>query len=128
MTNPYPKPIAGTGKILLKQGFKLTGRNEQSEQIEKGNLSLAIVFTITGNVKTFPNLISECVRALKALNQTDDTKHYIFGLENGIFIPASPNGAYVYKDGDKEAEAYVKERIESENNQIFQSGELYFKS
>ncbi len=118
MSNPYSRPQAGSYKPLLVQGLKNIGRTTEANEFENDSMKLAIVSSITGNAKTFPQLSKILVDALNTLGQSETVRYYRFGLENADFVPASTNGAYVYDLEDKKAVAYVEKRLAEENGEI----------
>jgi hypothetical protein len=81
-------------------------------------MKLAIVSSITGNVRLFPELRAVCEKALEALEPNDVVRYYFWGLVNRQFAVASSNGAYVYNPNDVVATAYVKARLEAEAKEV----------
>ena len=78
-------------------------------------MKLAILSSVTGNVRLFSELNEVCANALNQLDTIDENvRYYFWGLSNGQFGVASSNGAYVYDPNDVVATAYVKARLESE--------------
>jgi len=113
--NPFPKAASGSYKNLLVEGLKNLGLENEAKEFENGNLKLAIVSTITGNVKTLPKLNDVCIKALETLTPTNDIRYYFWGLANNQFVVASSNGAFVYNPENYVDVAYVKAKLESEN-------------
>lgn len=123
MSNPFARPMSGAYKNLLVEGFKKLGNTELAEAVNNGNIRLAVVSSMTGNVTTLPKLTKPCIEALNALEPTQTTGYYNWGLVHGDFIPASPDGAFVYDEKDKSAVDYVKQRLSEESKEM-----IYFKS
>ena len=126
--NPFPKPPSGSYKAPLFQGLRNIGRSKEVEAFESGSISVGISASITGSVKTLPELTSVLIEALESIEQTDITKYYIHELKVGNVIVCSNSGAYVYDADDKEAVAYVNQRLKEDGEKVFKSGELYFNS
>jgi len=99
---------------------------KEAEQFENGSMKLAIVETITGNVRCFKELRKVCILALNAIPQSEITKYYIYGLEDKQFVPATTDGIYVYDPENEAAKNYVNRRISEDK--IWKPGELYLKS
>lgn len=116
--NPFTRPAAGSYKALLVQGLLNIGRPTESIEFEKGSMKLAIVSTITGNVRTFKELTEKCISALATLPESQTRNYYMYGLENREFVPASSNGAYVYDENDPDAVAFVKSKLEQEDKEV----------
>jgi hypothetical protein len=116
--NPFPKAPSGSYKAVLVEGLRKIGRETEANEFENGNMKLAIVSSITGNVRLFPELRAVCEKALEALEPNDVVRYYFWGLVNRQFAVASSNGAYVYNPNDVVATAYVKARLEAEAKEV----------
>ena len=116
--NPFPKANPGAYKSLLVQGLQNIGKETESKEFENGSMKLAIVSTITGSPRLFPELNETCVKALNTLEDSDTRNYYAWGLQNKQFVVASSNGAYVYHQDDKEAVAHVKAKLKAEGEEI----------
>jgi hypothetical protein len=116
--NPFPKANPGAYKLLLVQGLQNIGKKTESVEFDNGDMKLAIVSSITGNVRLFPELRDICVNALKTLDDSDTKNYYIWGLENNQFAVASSNGAYVYRQDDEQAVAHVESMLKAESEEI----------
>jgi hypothetical protein len=115
MNNPFSRPQAGAYKPYLVEALNKVGRTTEAKEFANGNMKLAILSSVTGNVKLFPQLNEVCANALNELDTIDENvRYYFWGLSNGQFGVASSNGAYVYDPNDVVATAYVKARLESE--------------
>jgi hypothetical protein len=113
--NPFSRPQAGAYKPYLVEALNKVGRTTEANEFANGNMKLAILSSVTGNVKLFPELNEVCANALNQLDTIDENvRYYFWGLSNGQFGVASSNGAYVYDPNDVVATAYVKARLESE--------------
>jgi len=113
--NPFSRPQAGAYKPYLVEALNKVGRTTEAKEFANGNMKLAILSSVTGNVKLFPELNEVCANALNQLDTIDENvRYYFWGLSNGQFGVASSNGAYVYDPNDVVATAYVKARLESE--------------
>ena len=130
MTNPFPKPAAGSYRALIIQGLILMGENSLSDSFESKKINFAITATITGAVKLLPELKEVCLKALRTIPQTssneDTIGYYICELMNESVKVASSDGAFVYHLNDKASVEYVEQQLQSEN--FKNNGELYFKS
>ena len=120
MNNPFPRPQAGAYKSHLVESLNKIGRTTEANEFANGNMKLAIVSSITGGVRLFPELNSVCANSLNELEPNDTIRYYFWGLSNGQFAVASSNGAYVYDPTDKKAVEYVKEQVEKSDNEIIQ--------
>ena len=120
MNNPFPRPQAGAYKSYLVEALNKIGRTTEASEFANGNMKLAIVSSITGGVRLFPELNSVCANSLNELEPNDTLRYYFWGLSNGQFAVASSNGAYVYDPTDKKAVEYVKEQVEKSDNEIIQ--------
>ena len=120
MNNPFTRPQAGAYKPYLVQALKNVGLEKESREFESGSMKLAIAETITGAVRTFPELNEVCANALNTLDLNDTIRYYFWGLSHGQFVVASSNGAYVYDPTDMVAVNYVKEQVELSDNEIIQ--------
>jgi hypothetical protein len=118
--NPFPKAPSGSYKSVLIQGLKNIGCETEAKEFENGNMKLAIVNSITGNVRTFPKLNDVCLKALETLEPNDVVRYYFWGLANGQFVVASSNGAYVYNPEDFVAAAYAKTMSEASEREKIQ--------
>lgn len=113
--NPFTRPQAGAYKPYLVEALNKVGRTTEANEFANGNMKLAILSSVTGNVRLFPELNEVCANALNQLDTIDENvRYYFWGLSNGQFGVASSNGAYVYNPNDVVATAYVKARLESE--------------
>jgi hypothetical protein len=126
--NPFPKPPSGSYKQPLFQGLRNIGRTKEVEAFESRSISIGIKASITGAVKTLPELTSVLIQALESVEQNDVVKYYIHELKAGNVITCSNDGAYVYDPEDKAAVAYVQQRLKEDDEKVFKSGELFFKS
>ena len=121
MNNPFPKPQAGTYKPYLVSALNKVGRTTEANEFANGNMKLAIVSSITGGVRLFPELNEVCANALNEYHTIDDNvRYYFWGLANGQFAVASSNGAYVYDPTDIKAVEYVKEQVELSDSKVMQ--------
>ena len=111
--NPYPKANPGAYKSLLVEGLENIGKETEAKEFDNGSMKLAIVSSITGSPRLFPELNETCVKALKTLDENDTTNYYIWGLHNKQFVVASSNGAYVYCQDDKQAVAHVESMLKA---------------
>ena len=118
--NPFPKANPGAYKSLLVEGLANIGKETEANEFDNGSMKLAIVSSITGSPRLFPELSKPCVDALKTLDETDTRNYYIWGLENNQFVVASSNGAYVYRQDDKDAVAFVEGKLKAEGEEILQ--------
>jgi len=118
MNNPFPKANPGAYKSLLVEGLENINNQTEANEFDNGSMKLAIVSSITGSPRLFPELNETCVKALKTLDETDTRNYYIWGLENKQFVVASSNGAYVYHQDDKEAVAHVDAMLKAESEEI----------
>ena len=115
MNNPFSRPQAGAYKPYLVEALNKVGRTTEANEFANGNMKLAILSSVTGNVRLFSELNEVCANALNQLDTIDENvRYYFWGLSNGQFGVASSNGAYVYDPNDVVATAYVKARLESE--------------
>lgn len=113
--NPFTRPQAGAYKPYLVEALNKVGRTTEANEFANGNMKLAILSSVTGNVRLFSELNEVCANALNQLDTIDENvRYYFWGLSNGQFGVASSNGAYVYDPNDVVATAYVKARLESE--------------
>jgi hypothetical protein len=120
MSNPFPRPQAGAYKSYLVEALNKIGRTTEANEFANGNMKLAIVSSITGGVRLFPELNEVCANALNELDPNDTIRYYFWGLSNGQFAVASSNGAYVYDPTDMASVNYVKEQVELSDNEIIQ--------
>ena len=120
MNNPFSRPQAGAYKPYLVEALNKVGRTTEADEFAKGNMKLAILSSVTGGVRLFPELNSVCANSLNELEPNDTIRYYFWGLSNGQFAVASSNGAYVYDPTDKKAVEYVKEQVEKSDNEIIQ--------
>ena len=113
--NPFTRPQAGAYKPYLVEALNKVGRTTEANEFANGNMKLAILSSVTGNVRLFSELNEVCANALNQLDTIDENvRYYFWGLSNGQFGVASSNGAYVYDPNDVVATAYVNARLESE--------------
>jgi hypothetical protein len=97
------------------------GRTTEANEFANGSMKLAILSSVTGGVKLFPQLNDVCANALNQLDTIDENvRYYFWGLSNGQFGVASSNGAYVYDPTDVKAVEYVKEQVELSDSEIIQ--------
>ena len=120
MNNPFSRPQAGAYKPFMVEALNKIGRTTEANEFNNGNMKLAIVSSITGGVKLFPELNEVCANALNELEPNDIIRYYFWGLSNGQFAVASSNGAYVYDPTDIKAVEYVKEQVELSDNEVIQ--------
>jgi hypothetical protein len=120
MNNPFSRPQAGAYKPFMVEALNKIGRTTEANEFNNGNMKLAIVSSITGGVKLFPELNEVCANALNELEPNDTIRYYFWGLSNGQFAVASSNGAYVYDPTDIKAVEYVKEQVELSDNEVIQ--------
>ena len=120
MNNPFSRPQAGAYKPFMVEALNKIGRTTEANEFNNGNMKLAIVLSITGGVKLFPELNEVCANALNELEPNDTIRYYFWGLSNGQFAVASSNGAYVYDPTDIKAVEYVKEQVELSDNEVIQ--------
>ena len=120
MNNPFSRPQAGAYKPFMVEALNKIGRTTEANEFNNGNMKLAIVSSITGGVKLFPELNEVCANALNELEPNDTIRYYFWGLSNGQFAVASSNGAYVYDPTDMASVNYVKEQVELSDNEIIQ--------
>lgn len=115
--NPYSKPASGSYKSILIKGLTQLDCDKEASMIVNGQLKLAITSSMTGNVKTMPQLKTLLISALET-DKSDVANYYVHGLNNGELIPALSEGAFTYDEKDLKAVAYVKEQVEKSNNEI----------
>ena len=120
MNNPFSRPQAGAYKPFMVEALNKIGRTTEANEFNNGNMKLAIVSSITGGVRLFPELNEVCANALNELDPNDTIRYYFWGLSNGQFAVASSNGAYVYDPTDIKAVEYVKEQVELSDNEVIQ--------
>lgn len=121
MNNPFSRPQAGAYKPYLVEALNKIGRTTEANEFANGSMKLAILSSVTGGVKLFPQLNEVCANALNQLDTIDENvRYYFWGLSNGQFGVASSNGAYVYDPTDTKAVEYVKEQVELSDNEIIQ--------
>ena len=119
MNNPFSRPQSGAYKPYLVEALNKVGRITEANEFANGNMKLAILSSVTGNVRLFSELNEVCANALNQLDTIDENvRYYFWGLSNGQFGVASSNGAYVYDPNDVVATAYVKARLEAEANEV----------
>ena len=120
MNNPFSRPQAGAYKPYMVEALNKVGRHIEAAEFNNGNMKLAIVSSITGGVKLYPELNEVCANALNELEPNDTIRYYFWGLSNGQFAVASSNGAYVYDPTNIKAVEYVKEQVELSGNEVIQ--------
>jgi hypothetical protein len=120
MNNPFSRPQPGAYKPYLVESLNKIGRTTEANEFANGNMKLAIVSSITGSVKLFPELNEICANSLNELDANETIRYYFWGLSNGQFAVASSNGAYVYNPNDTKAVEFVKEQVEKSGNEIIQ--------
>jgi hypothetical protein len=120
MNNPFSRPQAGAYKPYLVSALTIIGRTTEANEFANGNMKLAIVSSITGGVKLFPELNEVCANALNELEPNETIRYYFWGLSNGQFAVDSSNGAYFYDPTDVKAVEYVKEQVELSDNEVIQ--------
>jgi len=126
--NPFPKAPSGSYKAVLVEGLRKIGREIEANEFENGNMKIAIVSSITGNVRLFPELTTVCEKALESLEPNDVVNYYFWGLANKQFAVASSNGAYVYNPSDVVAREHVKAKLEAEAKDVIFFNHIYFTS
>ena len=120
MNNPFPKAPSCSYKQILIEGLRNIGENKVADEFANGSMKLAIVSSITGSVKLFPELNEVCERALNAVDVNDNVRYYFWGIANGQFAIASSNVDFIYNKDDKEAEAYAKMRANLSDKEVIQ--------
>jgi hypothetical protein len=63
---------------------------------------------------------------LESDESNDISMYYVIEMKSGRVAVVSSIGAFVYQQGDKQAEQFVDEQLAKEN--FKNNGELYFKS
>jgi hypothetical protein len=111
MNNPYPKQQSGTYKESLREALLQIGEEHIADAFQSGELKLAIRATITGAVKTHPEVTSKCVTALLLLDGNPSADYYRWGLQHGQFVVASTSGAFVYDPDDNKSAVFVKKML-----------------
>ena len=107
MYNPFPNVPSGSYKRPLVEGLRNIGEDKFADEFECGNVKLAIAATITGNVKVIRGVKAMCLNALNTLVEDNVIRYYRWGLENGQFVVASSNGAFVYDKDDATAAQFA---------------------
>jgi AAA+ ATPase superfamily predicted ATPase len=120
MNNPFPRATSGSYKSILVEGLKNIGETKVAEEFNNGTMKLAVVASITGNVKLFPELQSVCEKALNAIEVNDTVRYYFWGITNGQFAIASSNVDFIYDGANKADAAYAKMRSEQSGEEIIQ--------
>jgi hypothetical protein len=117
-------PIPGAYKAAADT-FVENGYSDLGGQIKNGELKLAIAASITGSVKTRPDLsglfstmIGKCAELSEA-----DREHYRRGLKSGGIVPALAAGARVYQSREAQASA-----LAAADSKTWAPGELFMRS
>ena len=69
MNNPFSRPQAGAYKPYLVEALNKVGRTTEADEFAKGNMKLAILSSVTGGVRLFPELNEVCANALNNLTR-----------------------------------------------------------
>jgi hypothetical protein len=126
MLNPYQRPQAGSYRSEIVKAFRNVGENDIADKFENKEINLGIVSTFTGNVTKLPELQKRVIELLESDESNDISMYYVIEMKSGRVAVVSSIGAFVYQQGDKQAEQFVDEQLAKEN--FKNNGELYFKS
>ena len=126
MLNPYQRPQAGSYRSEIVKAFRNVGENDIADKFENKEINLGIVSTFTGNVTKLPELQNRVIELLESDESNDVSMYYVIEMKSGRVAVVSSIGAFVYQQGDKQAEQFVDEQLAKEN--FKNNGELYFKS
>jgi hypothetical protein len=126
MLNPYQRPQAGSYRSEIVKAFRNVGENDIADKFENKEINLGIVSTFTGNVTKLPELQKRVIELLESDESNDVSMYYVIEMKSGRVAVVSSIGAFVYQQGDKQAEQFVDEQLAKEN--FKNNGELYFKS
>lgn len=111
MYNPFPNAPSGSYKRCLVEGLRNISEDALADEFDCGNVKLAIVATITGDVKVIRGAKAICLNALDSLVKDNVVNYYRWGLENGQFVVASSIGAFVYDKDDAQLSRNMSETI-----------------
>jgi hypothetical protein len=126
MLNPFQRPQAGSYRSEIVKAFRNVGENDIADKFENKEINLGIVSTFTGNVTKLPELQKRVIELLESDESNDVSMYYVIEMKSGRVAVVSSIGAFVYQQGDKQAEQFVDEQLTKEN--FKNNGELYFKS
>jgi hypothetical protein len=126
MLNPFQRPQAGSYRSEIVKAFRNVGENDIADKFENKEINLGIVSTFTGNVTKLPELQKRVIELLESDESNDISMYYVIEMKSGRVAVVSSIGAFVYQQGDKQAEQFVDEQLAKEN--FKNNGELYFKS
>lgn len=126
MLNPFQRPQAGSYRSEIVKAFRNVGENDIADKFENKEINLGIVSTFTGNVTKLPELQKRVIELLESDESNDVSMYYVIEMKSGRVAVVSSIGAFVYQQGDKQAEQFVDEQLAKEN--FKNNGELYFKS
>ena len=126
MLNPYQRPQAGSYRSEIVKAFRNVGENDIADKFENKEINLGIVSTFTGNVTKLPELQNRVIELLESDESNDISMYYVIEMKSGRVAVVSSIGAFVYQQGDKQAEQFVDEQLAKES--FKNNGELYFKS
>lgn len=126
MLNPYQRPQAGSYRSEIVKAFRNVGENDIADKFENKEINLGIVSTFTGSVTKLPELQKRVIELLESDESNDISMYYAIEMKSGRVAVVSSIGAFVYQQGDKQAEQFVDEQLAKEN--FKNNGELYFKS
>jgi hypothetical protein len=126
MLNPFQRPQAGSYRSEIVKAFRNVGENDIADKFENKEINLGIVSTFTGNVTKLPELQKRVIELLESDESNDISMYYAIEMKSGRVAVVSSIGAFVYQQGDKQAEQFVDEQLAKEN--FKNNGELYFKS
>lgn len=126
MLNPFQRPQAGSYRSEIVKAFRNVGENDIADKFENKEINLGIVSTFTGNVTKLPELQNRVIELLESDESNDISMYYAIEMKSGRVAVVSSIGAFVYQQGDKQAEQFVDEQLAKEN--FKNNGELYFKS
>jgi hypothetical protein len=126
MLNPFQRPQAGSYRSEIVKAFRNVGENDIADKFENKEINLGIVSTFTGSVTKLPELQKRVIELLESDESNDISMYYVIEMKSGRVAVVSSIGAFVYQQGDKQAEQFVDEQLAKEN--FKNNGELYFKS
>jgi hypothetical protein len=126
MLNPFQRPQAGSYRSEIVKAFRNVGENDIADKFENKEINLGIVSTFTGSVTKLPELQKRVIELLESDESNDISMYYAIEMKSGRVAVVSSIGAFVYQQGDKQAEQFVDEQLAKEN--FKNNGELYFKS
>lgn len=126
MLNPFNRPQAGSYRAILVEKFRSVGETDIADKFENRQINLGITSTFTGNITRIPDLKERVIELLETDEENEIAMYYAIEIRSGRVEVVSSIGAFVYQQGDKQAEEFVKNQIDKET--FANNGELYFKS